>query len=99
MNLIVLTGGINIPEELTFNIPEFDGSLDLLLYLVKKEEKDIREIKIARIADEFIAYVRQMQRFDVAVASEFMVMASTLMVLKSKALLISDEQAQEGSEK
>jgi segregation and condensation protein A len=69
--------------------------LDLLLYLVKKEEKDIREIKIARIADEFIAYVRQMQRFDVAVASEFLVMASTLMVLKSKALLISDEQAQE----
>ncbi|HOO32355.1 MAG TPA: segregation/condensation protein A [Thermotogota bacterium] len=62
---------------------------------MKKEEKDIREIQIAKIADEFVAYVKQMQKFDVAVASEFMVMAATLMVLKSKALLATDEKAQE----
>jgi segregation and condensation protein A len=80
---------------LTFNIPEFDGSLDLLLYLVKKEEKDISEIQIAKIADEFVSYVRNMQKFDVAVASEFMVMASTLMVLKSRALLAVGEKEQQ----
>lgn len=84
-----------ISEELTFNIPEFDGSLDLLLYLVKKEEKDISEIQIAKIADEFVSYVRNMHKFDVAIASEFMVMASTLMVLKSRALLAVGEKEQQ----
>jgi segregation and condensation protein A len=84
-----------ISEELTFTLPEFEGSLDLLLFLVKKEEKDIRDIQISKIADEFIDYVRKMQRLDVSVASEFMVMASTLMVLKSKAMLTDDENAQQ----
>ncbi|MEA1883234.1 MAG: segregation/condensation protein A [Thermotogota bacterium] len=84
-----------ISEELTFTLPEFEGSLDLLLFLVKKEEKDIRGIQISKIADEFIDYVRKMQRLDVSVASEFMVMASTLMVLKSKAMLTDDEEAQQ----
>jgi len=84
-----------ISQELTFSLPEFEGSLDLLLFLVKKEEKDIRDIQISKIADEFIGYVKQMQRLDVGVASEFMVMASTLMVLKSKAMLTDDEEAQE----
>ena len=85
----------NISQELTFTLPEFEGSLDLLLFLVKKEEKDIRDIQISKIADEFIDYVRKMQRLDVSVASEFMVMASTLMVLKSKAMLTDDEEAQQ----
>ena len=84
-----------ISQELTFTLPEFEGSLDLLLFLVKKEEKDIRDIQISKIADEFIDYVRKMQRLDVSVASEFMVMASTLMVLKSKAMLTDDEAAQQ----
>ncbi len=84
-----------ISQELTFTLPEFEGSLDLLLFLVKKEEKDIRDIQISKIADEFIDYVRKMQRLDVSVASEFMVMASTLMVLKSKAMLTDDEEAQQ----
>ena len=85
---------LTISQELTFTLPEFEGSLDLLLFLVKKEEKDIRDIQISKIADEFIDYVRKMQRLDVSIASEFMVMASTLMVLKSKAMLTDDEEAQ-----
>ncbi len=86
---------LRISQELTFTLPEFEGSLDLLLFLVKKEEKDIRDIQISKIADEFVDYVRKMQRLDVGVASDFMVMASTLMVLKSKALLTDDEEAQQ----
>ena len=86
---------LRIAQELTFTLPEFEGSLDLLLFLVKKEEKDIRDIQISKIADEFVDYVRKMQRLDVGVASDFMVMASTLMVLKSKALLTDDEEAQQ----
>jgi len=87
--------GLNTSQELTFSLPEFEGSLDLLLFLVKKEEKDIRDIQISKIADEFVDYVRKMQRLDVSIASDFMVMASTLMVLKSKALLTEDEAAQQ----
>jgi len=85
----------NTSQELTFSLPEFEGSLDLLLFLVKKEEKDIRDIQISKIADEFVNYVKKMQRLDVSIASDFMVMASTLMVLKSKALLTEDEAAQQ----
>jgi len=85
----------NTSQELTFSLPEFEGSLDLLLFLVKKEEKDIRDIQISKIADEFVDYVKKMQRLDVSIASDFMVMASTLMVLKSKALLTEDEAAQQ----
>ncbi len=84
-----------ISEDLTFTLPEFEGSLDLLLFLVKKEERDIREIQISKIADEFVEYVKKMKRLDVSIASDFMVMASTLMVLKSKALLAQDEEAQQ----
>mgnify|MGYP003806287439 CR=1 FL=1 len=86
---------LNTSQELTFSLPEFEGSLDLLLFLVKKEEKDIRDIQISKIADEFVDYVKKMQRLDVSIASDFMVMASTLMVLKSKALLTEDEAAQQ----
>jgi len=86
---------LTISQELTFTLPEFEGSLDLLLFLIKKEEKDIRDIQISKIADEFIEYVRKLRRLDVTVASDFMVMASTLMVLKSKALLTDDEEAQQ----
>ncbi|MDI3472685.1 MAG: segregation and condensation protein [Thermotogaceae bacterium] len=74
-------------QEFVFSLPQFEGSLDLLLYLVKKHEMDVKDIKISIIADEFLNYINQMKRLNINIAADFMVMASTLMELKSKILL------------
>jgi segregation and condensation protein A len=82
--------------QLVFNLPEFEGPLDLLLYLAKKHRVDIRSIPITFIADEFIAHINKMKSLDMDIASDFLVMASTLMEMKSKALLprLSDKEAE-----
>jgi len=67
--------------------------MDLLLYLVKKEEVEIYEVNLTKIAREFIEYVDLMREFDIEIAGEFLVMASTLMYIKSKELLPVDQQA------
>jgi segregation and condensation protein A len=71
----------------------FEGPLDLLLYLVKKEEVDIYEVNLTKLATEFIAYVDLMRQLDLDIAGEFLVMASTLMYIKSRELLPKDQQA------
>src|SRR5881392_1940731 len=77
----------------------FEGPLDLLLYLVKKEEVDIYEVNLTRIATQFIEYIELMRQLDLEVAGEFLVMASTLMYIKSRELLPVDQQVQaEGEE-
>ena len=68
--------------------------MDLLLYLVKKEEVDIYEVNLTNIAREFIEYVDLMREFDIEIAGEFLVMASTLMYIKSKELLPVEQQGQ-----
>ena len=70
----------------------FEGPMDLLLYLVKKEEVDIYEVNLTKIAREFIEYVDLMREFDIEIAGEFLVMASTLVYIKSKELLPVDQQ-------
>jgi segregation and condensation protein A len=65
----------------------FEGPLDLLLYLVKKEEVDIYQINLTKLATQFIEYVELMREFDLDIAGEFLVMASTLMYIKSRELL------------
>ena len=70
--------------ELRFQFEVFEGPLDLLLHLVRKEEVDIYEVDMVKIADQFCEYVELMKRFDLNVAGEFIVMASTLMYIKSK---------------
>jgi segregation and condensation protein A len=72
----------------------FEGPMDLLLYLVKREEVDIYEVNLTKIAREFIEYVDLMREFDIEIAGEFLVMASTLMYIKSKELLPVDQQVQ-----
>jgi segregation and condensation protein A len=77
----------------------FEGPLDLLLYLIKKEEVDIYEVNLTRLATQFIEYIDLMREFDLEVAGEFLVMASTLMYIKSRELLPVDQQVQaEGEE-
>lgn len=78
------------------DLPVFHGPLDLLLYLVKRDELDLLDIPIARVAEQFIAYFDSLQVIDVEKAGEFLVMAATLMELKSKLLLPhADEAAEE----
>ena len=70
----------------------FEGPLDLLLYLIKKEEVDIYEVNLTKLATQFIEYIDLMRVFDLEVAGEFLVMASTLMYIKSRELLPADQQ-------
>src|SRR5262245_25363903 len=65
----------------------FEGPLDLLLYLIKKDEIDINDIPISHITEQYLAYLELMQELDIAVAGDFLVMASTLIYIKSKTLL------------
>jgi segregation and condensation protein A len=65
----------------------FEGPLDLLLYLIKKDEIDIYDIPIARITEQYLGYLDLMQELDISVAGDFLVMASTLIYIKSKTLL------------
>lgn len=73
----------------------FEGPLDLLLYLIRKEELDICDVPVAKITEQYLEYLEVMQLLDLQVAGEFLVMASTLMHIKSKMLLPPDEQEEE----
>jgi segregation and condensation protein A len=77
----------------------FEGPLDLLLYLIKKEEVDIYDVNLTQLATQFIEYIDVMRLLDLEIAGEFLVMASTLMYIKSRELLPLDQQVQvEGEE-
>lgn len=70
----------------------FEGPLDLLLYLIKKEEVDIYEVNLTKLATQFIEYLDVMRLLDLEFAGEFLVMAATLMYIKSRELLPKDKQ-------
>src|SRR5438445_13846317 len=76
----------------------FEGPLDLLLYLVKKEEVDIYEVNLTKLATQFIEYIETMRQLDLEIAGEFLVMAATLMYIKSRELLRVGQQAQPDAE-
>ena len=70
----------------------FEGPLDLLLYLIKKEEVDIYEVNLTALATQFIEHIDTMRLLDLEIAGEFLVMAATLMYIKSRELLPVDQQ-------
>ena len=76
----------------------FEGPLDLLLYLIKKEEIDIYDIPIAKITDQYLEYLELMKLLDLTIAGEFLVMAATLIHIKSRLLLPPDETLAEQEE-
>ena len=71
----------------TFKLPRFEGPLDLLLHLIKRDEIDIHDIPIAHITKQYLQYLELMRMLDLDVAGEFLVMAATLMRIKAKMLL------------
>jgi segregation and condensation protein A len=77
-------------DALKLVLGEFAGPMDLLLYLIRQEQVSIYDIPIARITDEYLRYLRLMQGMDITVASDFLVMAATLIEIKSRMLLPRD---------
>jgi len=80
----------NTTDDLKIVMGDFDGPLDLLLHLIRQEQINIYDIPVARIADEYLRYLQLMQELDIAVAGDFLVMAATLIELKTKMLLPRD---------
>jgi segregation and condensation protein A len=73
----------------------FEGPLDLLLYLIKRDEVDIYEISIERIAKQYLEYMEAFQVLNIGIAGEFIVMAANLLYIKSRTLLPKDQQMAE----
>ena len=69
------------------HLKEFEGPLDLLLYLIEKAEVDIKDIFISEITDQYLAYMKQLSLVDMDAASEFLEMAANLVYMKSRQLL------------
>ncbi len=78
-------------EQLTYRLDQFEGPLDLLLTLIQRNKVSITDIPIALICDQYMEYITEAERMDLEVASEFIVMASQLMLIKSQMLLPHEE--------
>ena len=83
---------------LTFQLKDFDGPLDLLLFLINKEKIDIKDIFVSQITDQYISLVRSASDLDMDEATDFLVMAATLLEIKSRAMLPRPPKVEEGEE-
>lgn len=82
-------------KKYAIKIENFEGPLDLLCHLIEKNKMNIYDINLSEITEQYIEYLRQMESMDSEIASEFLVMASTLLFLKSKKLLPKQEEEEE----
>ncbi len=82
-------------EQITYRLDQFEGPLDLLLSLIQKNKFDIADIPIAIICDQYMEYINEAAARDLDVSSDFIVMASRLMLIKSRTLLPRDEETEE----
>jgi segregation and condensation protein A len=83
------------PQQMDVNLEIFEGPLDLLLHLIKKNDLDIKDIPIAQITHEYLTYLELMKDLNLEMAGEFLVMASTLMQIKAHMLLPAPEAIQD----
>ncbi len=79
-------------------LPQFEGPFDLLLFFIERDELDIYDIPISRITDEFLEYIHHLQSLNIDVASEFILVAATLMRIKARLLLPRKELDEHGEE-
>jgi len=86
--------------EIVFRLEQFEGPLDLLLYLVKRRKISVRSVSLSQLADEFISYIEQMKKLDLNITSDFIAMATQLMEIKSKYMLpsLSEKEAKQLTE-
>lgn len=85
-------------ENFEIKLPVFEGPFDLLLFFIERDELNIQDIEIAKITNDFLAYIHQLLALNVEVASEFILVAATLMRIKSKMLLPRIEVDESGVE-
>lgn len=85
-------------ESYTIKTQHFEGPFDLLLFFIERDELDINDIPIAQITNDFLAYIRQLEDLDIDVASEFILVAATLMRIKAKMLIPRKELDEDGNE-
>src|SRR5690625_3732718 len=90
-----MKGRIVMNQAYQVKIDTFEGPLDLLLHLIKKFEIDIYDIPVAEITEQYMNYIQQMKKLELNIASEYLVMAATLLVLKSQMLLPKQELNEE----
>lgn len=88
----------NKEEKYLIKIDNFEGPFDLLCYLIDKNKMDIFNIKLDEVIEQYIDYMQQMEKLDLEIASEFLVMAATLIYLKSKKLIPMLEPEEEEEE-
>ncbi|MBT0809858.1 segregation/condensation protein A [Litoribacter ruber] len=79
-------------------LPLFEGPFDLLLFFIERDELDIYDIPISKITNEFLHYIHQLEKLEIEVASEFILVAATLMKIKSKMLIPRPELNEDGQE-
>ena len=85
-------------DTFTIKLPVFEGPFDLLLFFIERDELDIYNIPIAKITDDFLDYMRHMEAMNIDLASEFIVVAATLMRIKAKLLLPRKQLDEDGNE-
>ena len=81
-----------------FKINEFEGPLDLLLHLIKESKMDIMDIEIEKITKQYVDYLNSQERMNLEVSSEYLVLASELLEIKSKMLLPSTKNEDDSLE-
>lgn len=89
---------MELSQTYTIKLPQFKGPFDLLLFFIERDELDINDIPISKITDDFLGYIRQMESLNIDLASEFILVAATLMRIKAKMLLPRKEVDEEGNE-
>jgi len=83
-------------ENFTIKLKQFEGPFDLLLFFIERDEIDIMDIPIAKITEDFLGYIRNLEELNIDVASEFILVAATLMRIKAKMLLPRPELDEDG---
>lgn len=86
---------INDNKKFDIKIENFDGPLDLLLSLVQDKHKDIMDIDVAQLASAYLSIIQDLQDHEIDLASEYLVMAATLLALKTKMILYTPEEKPE----
>lgn len=89
---------MNPDSNFEIHLPQFEGPFDLLLFFIERDELDIQDVPIAKITDDFLDYLHQMNALNIELASEFIFVAATLMRIKAKMLLPRPDLDDEGNE-
>lgn len=88
----------NTNDTYTIQLPQFQGPFDLLLFFIERDELDIYDIPISKVTDDFLAYIKQLETLNIDVASEFILVAATLMRIKAKMLIPRKPVDEQGNE-